>query len=65
MTDKEARQLNPLVLAFVGDSVFTLFVRLRLACESRAKAGALHKVASRYVSAAFQAYVFDRLGKRA
>lgn len=61
MTEKEARQLSPLVMAFVGDGVFTLFVRSRLAEESRSKAGSLHKTASRYISAAFQAYVMDAL----
>ena len=61
MTEKEARQLSPLVMAFVGDGVFTLFVRSRLAEESRGKAGSLHKTASRYISAAFQAYVMDAL----
>ena len=35
MTEKEARQLNPLVMAFVGDSVFTLFVRQKLASVSQ------------------------------
>lgn len=61
MTEKEARQLSPLVMAFVGDSVFTLYVRSRLASESRSKAGTLHKRASRFVSAAFQAYVMDEI----
>lgn len=61
MTEKEARQLSPLVMAFVGDSVFTLYVRSRLAESSHAKAGALHKRASKFVSAAYQAFVMDAL----
>lgn len=61
MTEKEARQLSPLVMAFVGDGVFTLYVRSRLAENSRAKAGTLHKRASKFVSAAYQAFVMDAL----
>ena len=31
ITEMEARQLNPVVLAFVGDAVYSLYVRKRLA----------------------------------
>lgn len=58
MTEKETRQLNPLVMAFVGDSVFTLFVRTRLASASHTKAGGLHKEANKFVSAPAQSYMF-------
>lgn len=61
MTEKEARQLNPLVMAFVGDSVFTLFVRQKLASVSHCKAGGLHKQANKFVSATAQSYIFERL----
>ena len=61
MTEKEARQLNPLVMAFVGDSVFTLFVRSKLAESSHAKAGGLHKEANRFVSATAQSRIFEAL----
>ena len=42
----EADALNPLVLAFVGDSVQQLYVRTRLALNSQKKAGELHKLAT-------------------
>ena len=61
MTEREAKQLNQLVLAFVGDSVFTLFVRDRLARTSDSKAGALHKKASEIVKATAQARFLDAL----
>ena len=47
--------MNPLVLAFIGDSVQTLYVRTRLALSSAAKAGALHLQASAVVKATAQA----------
>ena len=46
LTQKEILELNPLVLAFVGDSVQQLMVRTKLSCTSTAKAGELHKLQS-------------------
>ena len=61
MTEKDTRQLNPLVMAFVGDSVFTLFVRTKLACASHTKAGGLQKEANKFVSAPAQSYMFGAI----
>lgn len=61
MTEKDTRQLNPLVMAFVGDSVFTLFVRTKLASASHTKAGGLHKEANKFVSAPAQSYMFEHI----
>lgn len=63
ITDAEARQMNPLVLAFVGDSVHHLAVRTRLACNSDSKAGELHKAATSEVKATAQAGMFGRIVK--
>ena len=49
--EMRARQMNPVVLAFVGDAVYTLLVRERLALASGEKTGALNKRASELVSA--------------
>lgn len=57
----EARQYNPLVLAFVGDSVHHLIVRSRLACNTTAKTGQLHILASKEVKASTQADMIDRI----
>lgn len=57
----EARQYNPLVLAFVGDSVHHLIVRSRLACNTTAKTGQLHILASKEVKASAQADMIDRI----
>lgn len=61
MTEKDTRQLNPLVMAFVGDCVFTLFVRTKLASASHTKAGGLHKEANKFVSAPAQSYMFGAI----
>ena len=39
----KVKQMNPLVLAFVGDGVETLHVRTRVALTSGEKANALHR----------------------
>lgn len=57
----EARQYNPLVLAFVGDSVHHLIVRSRLACNTTAKTGQLHILASKEVKAVTQADMIDKI----
>ena len=46
---------SPLALAFVGDGVYELFVRTRLAIEGNAQAAKLHVRAIRFVKAKAQA----------
>ena len=53
--------MNPVVLAFVGDAVYTLCVRQRLALESGEKTGALNKRASEKVSAHGQSAALERI----
>ena len=61
ITEGEAKNHNVLVFAFVGDAVFTLFVRDYFACSSTFKAGVLHTTTSKYVKASFQAKLYDLL----
>ena len=65
---QEARLLNPLVLAFVGDAVETLYVRRKLAMHSDAKANRLHALATKEINATAQSREHngyaDRRGKR-
>ncbi len=51
----DAAQLSPLTLAFVGDTVFDLFVREKLVCEANRPVKKLHSLASDMVNAAAQA----------
>ena len=48
---ERVKQMNPVVLAFVGDAVYTLLVRERLALSSRYKAGELDRRTAQIVSA--------------
>jgi Uncharacterized protein conserved in bacteria len=61
MSTADARSLNPLVLAFVGDSVQQLYVRTKLVESSSGKSGALHKLAVKEIKAVAQAEALERL----
>ena len=54
-------QLSPLVLAFVGDSVFDLFIRSRLAMKKNESAHKMHVRAIGYVKAAAQSRIVREL----
>ncbi len=55
MDEKRVNNLSPIVLAFVGDAVYTLFVRERLTFFSDCKTGELNKLAVKEVNATSQA----------
>lgn len=61
ITKAEALNHNVLVFAFVGDAVFTLYVRELLASSSTKKAGVLHTETSKFVKASFQAKLIESL----
>lgn len=56
-----AGQLSPNVLAFVGDAVFGLFIRTRLARESAGGVQTMHRKTVEYVKAAAQAMIAKKL----
>lgn len=57
----DVRTLSPLTLAFVGDGVYSLMVRERLASEANRPNGALHNMAVHQVRAEAQAAAMQRL----
>lgn len=63
LTAKDAKNLNILALAFVGDAVQTLYVRQKLVDEHDAKVDALHVLASEQVNCSAQAEKAERLLK--
>ena len=56
-----ARNLSPVVLAFVGDAVYSLYVREKLVLGTDFKTGTLQKLSSRQVSAKGQSELIERL----
>ncbi len=61
MTENEARRLPALVLAYEGDAVYELKVRTHLLETSDGTVNALHRKASRFVSAAAQSECMEFL----
>ncbi len=55
MEQGKAKNLNPIVLAFVGDAVYSLFIREKLTFTSDCKTGELNKKATAVVKATAQA----------
>ena len=58
---QDAKLLSPLVWAYVGDSVFELYVRTKLINSSNAKPHKLHIESIKYVKAKSQADILKRI----
>ncbi len=56
-----AEQYSPLVLAFIGDAVFEIFVREMLVREANRPVNKLHRLSSALVKAKAQAHMIKRL----
>lgn len=61
MKPSDIRMLNPLVLAYVGDSVYDTFVRTLLVSEGFAQVAKLHKLAIGFVKAKAQADILEKI----
>lgn len=54
-------QLSPLTLAFVGDTVYDLFVREMLVCQANRPVKKLHETAVQSVRASAQADAYEKI----
>ena len=65
MSDKldknRAKQLSSITLAFIGDAVYSLYVKQKLVFEKDDKGGALNKKTAQIVRASAQADFIDKL----
>lgn len=61
---RDARQLPALTLAYIGDTVYDLYIRTQLVHTVDGNAHALHMAASKLVCAAGQAAAFRRIEPR-
>lgn len=61
ISEEQAFLLNPVVLAFVGDAVYSLFVRSALALTVDKKSGVLSEMSAKTVCAEAQAKKADEL----
>jgi ribonuclease-3 family protein len=58
---REPERLNPLVLAYIGDAVFEVFVRQYVISQTNHRPHHLHRQSTRFVSAKAQASALQRL----
>lgn len=59
MDELTAYNLNAVSLAFVGDAVYSLYVRTLFCTSTQAKSGELHKKSTRFVKATAQSAALD------
>lgn len=59
--DCDTENLSPLTLAFMGDTVFDMFVREQLICQANRPVNALHSNATRLVKASAQSKAMDKI----
>ena len=64
MERERAKKLSPVVLAFVGDAAYSLYVREGLVLSSDHKTGALQRLSSARVSAKGQAALFSEIEEK-
>lgn len=61
MPEQDASRLDPITLAFVGDAQYALYLRRRLVETAIPNVQVLHTLASEFVSAKAQAYVYRHM----
>ncbi len=61
MDEAGVRQMNPLVLAYIGDSVYDLYVRTYIVHEKKGMVNELNKKAVGFVNASAQAFAVRAL----
>lgn len=59
--DVNPRQYSPLVLAYIGDSVFDLIIKHKVVAKGNAPVNKLHQATSQYVKASAQANTFRKI----
>lgn len=58
---KDITQYSPLVLAYLGDSVYEVYIRTLLVCEGNAPVNKLHKRSIAYVKAKAQSDIIHKI----
>lgn len=61
ITREKALNMNPVVLAFIGDAVYSLFVREKMAFENDFKSGKLNQMTAQIVKATAQADIITKI----
>ncbi len=59
--ERDIREYSPLVLAYLGDAVYELFIRTLVLSEGNAPVCKLHKLSTQYVKAGAQSDIIHRI----
>lgn len=59
--EKDCKNLNPQVLAFIGDGVYSLFIRHKILLAENIKGQELHNSVTNYVKASGQSNFINKL----
>ncbi|HOA81751.1 MAG TPA: ribonuclease III domain-containing protein [Defluviitaleaceae bacterium] len=59
--DVKPREYSPLVLAYIGDAVFEIFIRTAVVIKGNASVNKLNKTVREYVKASGQAEIYDKI----
>lgn len=57
----EVLNLNPLVLAYIGDAVYEVYIRTMLVINKKTNVNMLHKLSIKYVNAKAQSDIIHRI----
>ncbi|AEY68013.1 ribonuclease III domain-containing protein [Clostridium sp. BNL1100] len=60
----DVMNLQPLVLAYIGDAVYEVYIRTMLVVNSKSNVNMLHKMSVKYVKAKSQADIVHRVNDR-
>lgn len=61
LSEEEAKVKNPQVLAFLGDAVYSLYVRNLIVLNNSGKSGELHKLTTTFVKAKSQSETIEKI----
>lgn len=57
----DINKLQPLVLAYIGDAVYEVYVRTKIVLSNKMKVNQLHRESIKYVKAAAQADIYRKI----
>ena len=63
LSEKEVKAMSPIALAYVGDTIFDLYLRSHLVAFTSMLPAKLHATASKYANAGAQAQIMYRIEK--
>lgn len=61
LNEFNTKEMSSQTLAFIGDAIASLYIRLYLSSKSNEQTGKIHRKSIKYVSAKSQSYIIENL----